>query len=299
MIDRQHPAERVAAIVRDAGVATVILRRSEIKGGLLLPAGIRTIVIDDALEGLPAAEQSLAEWPSASLDASWRGQFHRLYVGQYPAKPKGIAISQRTILNRVGQLINAVHFRPDDKLLSLASPSTIAGLQHIFEALLTGAALVKLDLQRTGLGRVVQAIGEMGITMMFTTPAVWRSVARIDKVAPALTSLAASIPRATRCSRSISSSFGITVQRLPRAFFVWRHGSAGNPAMVRAAEVSDRRASRAGRISVAGIYRRLARRCWKGRAAGGAWRTRCQEFLDVARTLARRRCSPRGFSNRT
>lgn len=187
-IDRQHPAERVAAIVRDAGVATVILRRSEIKGGLLLPAGIRTIVIDDALEGLPAAEQPLAEWPSASSTPPGAASFI-VYTSGSTGQPKGIAISQRTILNRVGQLINAVHFRPDDKLLSLASPSTIAGLQHIFEALLTGAALVKLDLQRTGLGRVVQAIGEMGITMMFTTPAVWRSVARIDKVTPALASL--------------------------------------------------------------------------------------------------------------
>ena len=183
MIDRHHPPERVAAIVRDAGLATVILRRSDIADGLLLPAGIRTIVIDEALE-----DRLLPDQPSGSSMPPGAAGFI-VYTSGSTGQPKGVAISQRAILHRVAQLINAVHFRPDDKLLSLASPSTIAGLQHIFEAILTGAALVKLDLQRTGLAKVVQAIGEMGITMMFTTPAVWRGVARIDKVAPALASL--------------------------------------------------------------------------------------------------------------
>lgn len=183
MIDRHHPEERVSAIVRDAGVGAIILARSDIVGGLLLPAGVRTIVIDEALEEGPAPDR-----PSTS-PISPRAAGFIIYTSGSTGQPKGIAISQRAILHRVGQLINAVHLHPEDKLLSLASPSTIAGLQHIFEAMLTGATLVKLDLQRTGLGRVVQAIGEMGITMMFSTPAVWRNVSRIDGVAPALAGL--------------------------------------------------------------------------------------------------------------
>ena len=183
MIDRHHPEERVSAIVRDAGVGAIILARSDIVGGLLLPAGVRTIVIDEALEEGPAPDR-----PSTSPMSPGAAGFI-IYTSGSTGQPKGIAISQRAILHRVGQLINAVHLHPEDKLLSLASPGTIAGLQHIFEAILTGATLVKLDLQRTGLGRVVQAIGEMGITMMFSTPAVWRNVSRIDGVAPALAGL--------------------------------------------------------------------------------------------------------------
>ena len=183
MIDRHHPADRVAAIVRDAGLGAIILRRADIAGGLLLPAGIRTIVIDEALQGGPAPDR-LPVSSVPPVAASFV-----VYTSGSTGQPKGIVLSQRAVLYRARQLVNAVHLRPDDKVLSLASPSTIGGLQQIFEVMLSGATLVKFDLQRTGLGKVVQAIAERRITMMFSTPAVWRSVARIDNVASNLASL--------------------------------------------------------------------------------------------------------------
>ena len=183
LIDHHHPADRVAAILRDAGLGTILLRESDIAAGRLLPAGMRTLMIDEALRDGPVPER-----PPVPSRPSGAASFV-LYTSGSTGQPKGVALSQRAILHRVGQLVNAVHLRPDDKLLSLASPTTIAGFQHILEVLLTGATLVKLDLQRTGLGKVVQAIGERRITMMFSTPAVWRNVVRIDHVAAALAPL--------------------------------------------------------------------------------------------------------------
>ena len=183
MIDRHHPEDRVVAIVRDAGLASIILRQSDSGAGLPLPAGIRTIVIDEALQDGPAPDQ-----PPASSVPPLAASFI-VYTSGSTGYPKGIVLSQRAVLHRACQLVNAVHLRPDDKVLSLASPSTIGGLQQIFEVMLTGATLVKLDLQRTGLGAVLQAIGERRLTMMFSTPAVWRSVAGIDNAAVALATL--------------------------------------------------------------------------------------------------------------
>jgi len=183
MIDRHHPEDRVVAIVRDAGLGAIILRQADSVAGLPLPAGIRTIVIDEALQDGPAPDQP----PSSSvppLEASFI-----VYTSGSTGHPKGIVLSQRAVLHRARQLVNAVHLRPDDKVLSLASPSTIGGLQQIFEVMLSGATLVKLDLQRTGLGTVLQAISERRLTMMFSTPAVWRSVAGIDNAAVALATL--------------------------------------------------------------------------------------------------------------
>ena len=183
MIDRHHPADRIAAIIRDSRLAAVILKRTDLDGSLLLPAGIRTLVIDDALR-----EGAASDLPSITAVPSDAPSFI-VYTSGSTGQPKGIALSQRAVLHRASQLINSVHLRPDDKVLSLASPSTIGGLQQIFEVMLSGASLVKLDLQRVGLGSVVSAIASRRISMMFSTPAVWRSIARIEGAADALTSL--------------------------------------------------------------------------------------------------------------
>ena len=183
MIDRHHPQDRVAGIIRDAGLAAIILRRSDVVDGLLLPAGVRTIVLDEMLQDGPVPERL----PSHSMPSD--GPSFIVYTSGSSGRPKGIVLSQRAVLHRAAELVNAVHLRADDKVLSLASPSTIGGLQQIFEVMLSGAALVKLDLQRVGLGRVVEAVGRRRITMMFSTPAVWRSVASIDSARASLASL--------------------------------------------------------------------------------------------------------------
>lgn len=183
MIDRHHPVDRVASIVRDARLAAVILREADIVDGFLLPAGIRTIAIDAAMQDGPAPEAGASD---ASVPD---GPDFVVYTSGSTGQPKGIVLSQRAVLHRAAELVNAVHLTPDDKVLSLASPSTIGGLQQIFEVMLSGATLVKLDLQRIGLGRVVAAVGERAITMMFSTPAVWRSVAGLETARACLASL--------------------------------------------------------------------------------------------------------------
>ncbi len=183
LIDRNYPEDRVARIVRDAGLAAVVMRRADIATGYLLPAGVRAIELDDALkneatpDGMPAA----APPPDA-------GTFV-VYTSGSTGAPKGIVLSQRGVLHRAAELVNAVHLRPGDRVLSLASPGTIGGLQQIFEVMLAGATLVKLDLQLVGLGQVVRTIAERRITMMFTTPAVWRSVSRLEGARDMLASL--------------------------------------------------------------------------------------------------------------
>jgi acyl-coenzyme A synthetase/AMP-(fatty) acid ligase/thioesterase domain-containing protein len=183
MIDRHHPEDRVAAIVRDAGLGAIILRQPDTVAALPLPVDVRTLVIDDALRDGPTPDR-LPRSSAPATEASFI-----VYTSGSTGNPKGIVLSQRAVLHRARQLVNAVHLGPDDKVLSLASPSTIGGLQQIFEVMLSGATLVKLDLQRTGLGTVLQVIGERRLTMMFSTPAVWRSIAGIDNAASALASL--------------------------------------------------------------------------------------------------------------
>jgi amino acid adenylation domain-containing protein len=185
LIDRNHPPERVAAIVRDAGLTGVVLNRED--GDSLVPPGARAVCIDDAMAaGNSPADTCLAMpmHPVAPDAPSFV-----VYTSGSTGQPKGIALSQRAVLHRAAELVNAVHLHAGDRVLSLASPSTIGGLQQIFEVMLCGATLVKLDLQRVGLGQVMRTVAEEGITMMFSTPAVWRSVAQLDGARESLAGL--------------------------------------------------------------------------------------------------------------
>lgn len=187
LIDRNHPSDRVAAIVRDAGLTGVVLNRDD--GEALVPAGARALWIDDAMapgnSHPPSAASPAMPTGSASPDAP----SFIVYTSGSTGRPKGIVLSQRAVLHRAAELVNAVHLHAGDRVLSLASPSTIGGLQQVFEVMLCGATLVKLDLQRVGLGQVLKTVAAEGVTMMFSTPAVWRSVARLDGAREALAGL--------------------------------------------------------------------------------------------------------------
>lgn len=185
MIDRHHPPERVGAIVHDAGLGAAIVRQGDIDGGLLLPAGTGVIAIDPALAG----DGLVADRGPAAGRLGAGDPAFVVYTSGSTGRPKGIALSQRAVLHRALELVNAVHLAPEDRVLSLASPSTIGGLQQIFEVMLSGASLVKLDLQQLGLGAVMRAIEQRRLTMMFSTPAVWRSVSRLAEARRALASL--------------------------------------------------------------------------------------------------------------
>lgn len=182
LIDRHYPQDRVAAIVRDAGCVAMILNASDIAGGYLLPADVHPLALEDALSGEVPERMPADPLPPDAPSFI-------VYTSGSTGQPKGIVLSQRAVLHRASELVNAVHLNPHDKVLSLASPGTIGGLQQIFEVMLSGASLVKLDLQRLGLGQVVRTIAERQISMMFSTPAVWRSVSRLPGARQMLGSL--------------------------------------------------------------------------------------------------------------
>ncbi len=91
-------------------------------------------------------------------------------------RPKGIVNSQRNLLQRVAQSINAAHINPDDRFLTLASICTIVGLRDTLTALLAGASIHLLDPQRLGAREILTVVREEAITILFAFPALLRSV---------------------------------------------------------------------------------------------------------------------------
>ena len=91
-------------------------------------------------------------------------------------RPKGIVNSQRNLLQRVAQSINAGHINTADRLLTLASPSTIVGVRDVLTALLAGASLHLLDPHGVGAREILDVIRTKAVTILFAFPALLRSI---------------------------------------------------------------------------------------------------------------------------
>jgi acyl-coenzyme A synthetase/AMP-(fatty) acid ligase/thioesterase domain-containing protein/acyl carrier protein len=91
-------------------------------------------------------------------------------------RPKSVVNSQRNLLQRVAQSINAAHINDADRLLTLASPGTIVGVRDVMTALLAGASIHLLNPQGVGAREILDVIRAEAITILFAFPALLRSV---------------------------------------------------------------------------------------------------------------------------
>ena len=90
-------------------------------------------------------------------------------------RPKGIVNSQRNLLQRVAQSINAAHVDAEDRFLTLASLCTIVGVRDTMTALLAGAS-VHLRSAARRRARDCECDPRDAITILFAFPALLRSV---------------------------------------------------------------------------------------------------------------------------
>ena len=90
-----------------------------------------------------------------------------LFTSGSTGRPKSIVNSQRNLLQRVAQSINAAHINPADSLLTLASPCTIVGIRDVMTALLAGASIHLLDPRGVSAREILDVIRKEAITILF------------------------------------------------------------------------------------------------------------------------------------
>lgn len=166
-LNARDPDSRINAIVADARLSAVI------GDGNVRPAGLPPLVhwIDGAPRAAPRATHAHQFYP-VSVDAP----AIVLYTSGSTGRPKGIVNSQRSLLWRVQQYVNACHINAHDVFLPLTGPATIAGCREVLAALLTGATLHLLEVEAVGLRAVQSRMQGEGVTITYLVPTLLRAL---------------------------------------------------------------------------------------------------------------------------
>jgi len=176
VLNADHPVDRNAAILGNADVYAAISTEASI-----LPDG--TVRIDFSA--------------TAAAAAPWTGTAsHRpddpaivLYTSGSEGQPKGIVLSQVTVLTRVRNNIVAMHLGPSDRFLSLGALGTTAGLVASLVALLGGALQFVVSVSAAGASNLLGLIRENRVTIVWGVPALMGLLFEDRQAAEALESL--------------------------------------------------------------------------------------------------------------
>jgi acyl-coenzyme A synthetase/AMP-(fatty) acid ligase/thioesterase domain-containing protein/acyl carrier protein len=163
-LDAHYPAAWLGDVMRESKMAAVVGRFDEVD----VPEGIRKI----DLAGTRHPEARIEDAPRR-IDAP----AVVLFTSGSTGKPKGIVNSERALLRRVEQYVNAAHIGETDVFLPLSSECTIAGLRERLAALLTGATLRLIDVQRAGARTILDRLS--GVMIVYAVPALLRSLIQL------------------------------------------------------------------------------------------------------------------------
>lgn len=168
VLDTRHPPEWLGDVLREARPALIITLEESLErvGG---PVPTMRVV---RLTSLPAPARKA--WRPVAVGVDEPACV--LFTSGSTGRPKSVVNSQRNLLQRVAQSINAAHINDADRLLTLASPGTIVGVRDVITALLAGAGIHLLDPYGVGAREILSVIRAEAVTILFAFPALLRSI---------------------------------------------------------------------------------------------------------------------------
>jgi acyl-coenzyme A synthetase/AMP-(fatty) acid ligase/thioesterase domain-containing protein/acyl carrier protein len=167
-LDTHDPTDWLDDVLQNARPALIITLEDGLPGVEARMSALRVI----RLTGFPSSAHP--GWRPATMGVDEPACV--LFTSGSTGRPKSIVNSQRNLLQRVAQSINAAHINTADRLLTLASPCTIVGVRDVMTALLAGASIHLLDPRGVGAREILDVIRTEAITILFAFPALLRSV---------------------------------------------------------------------------------------------------------------------------
>jgi amino acid adenylation domain-containing protein len=171
-LEPAYPAERLAFMLADSGVA-LLLTQESLRGAMPVQAGVAVVSVDGDAARI-AAES--AEDPDRDVDA--RSLAYVIYTSGSTGTPKGAEIEHRGIVRLVRET-DLIPLSPADRVAQVSTASFDAATLEIWGALLNGAALVVLSRDvMLAPERLEAAVRGDGITTLLLTTPVFNQMAR-------------------------------------------------------------------------------------------------------------------------
>ncbi|MFU8874623.1 AMP-binding protein [Micromonospora sp. SL4-19] len=162
-LDPGFPADRLRHMLAAAGVSALACAAEHRALARVLADGLAVVPLDDVppapLRPVPVDPDALA---------------YVLFTSGSTGVPKAVGQTHRNLAHVVDNQIDALAVGPADRLSLLASFSFDAAIPDLYPALLTGAAVVPVDLRRQGLAYAVEQLGRHRATVLHCTPTVYR-----------------------------------------------------------------------------------------------------------------------------
>jgi len=181
-LNPRDPPERLKGVFVSARLSAIVSDRSDLAFAVTGGHG-RWI---DPTHCLAAAKAG--DLAALSRQVSVDAPALVLHTSGSTGVPKGIVSSQRSILERVRQSVNACHIGPNDIFMPLTGPATIAGCREMLTSILSGATLFVVDIESAGIRLVRHLMQSRHVTITYIVPALMRVLMR-DAQAGAFSSL--------------------------------------------------------------------------------------------------------------
>ncbi|WP_410812635.1 AMP-binding protein [Micromonospora sp. 067-2] len=179
-LDPGFPEQRLRHLLDGADVTVLLCGGEHTELARRLAADRPGLRVVPAVDVRPAPLRPVAVDPDALA--------YVLFTSGSTGRPKAVGQSHRNLTHVVDNQIATLDLRPEDRLSLLASFSFDAAIPDLFPALLTGAAVVPVDLRRHGLAYAAEQLARHGVTVYHSTPTVYRylldtpGVERLDRV---------------------------------------------------------------------------------------------------------------------
>ena len=98
-------------------------------------------------------------------------------------KPKALVHSQRTMLHWVRTLHDAMHVEPEDRVLSVSSPSSLGGFTSLLTFPLSGASSQMFDIKASAFRGLFDCLQSSPVTILRAAPSLLRSLCRYPELA--------------------------------------------------------------------------------------------------------------------